>query len=612
MFGIVVWYYRINMFRMLLPLSFDSQGEENMDFLQKYMKEYWKPFSVAVVFLMLEALCDLALPTIMSDIIDVGVAAKRMDVVVRLGSFMVLITALGAVMASIRNILSSQVSFKFGAELRLDLFKKIQSLSLDKIGSFERASLVTRLTNDVTQVQNFVNGLMRIFVRAPLLCIGSVIMAVRLNPHLAVVLLVVVPIVGLLIVFNMAVGFPRFIRVQNALDQVNLVIREYLSGVRVVKAFNRFDYEVQKFAGTNAEYQSRSIHAMRTMVMFSPAIMLTMNAGIIAVIWLGGLRVQSGQMQVGHIIAFIHYMTQILFSLMLISMVFLTFVRAKASVLRIGEVFRQVNTMTWKEDVECSSDPAAKGRVDFENVSFSYEGTAGAPAVKHLTFTCMPGETVGIIGATGSGKSSLVSLIPRFYDADSGTVKVNGVDVRQIDPRKLRESIAFVPQQTVLFTGTIIDNIKWGKEDASTEEIEKAAKTAQAHEFITSLPDGYQTGLGQHGVNLSGGQKQRVSIARALASQPQILILDDCTSAVDSATEAKIKEALKTYAKDLTCLVIAQRITSVMDADKIIVLDRGEIVGLGSHIDLLQNCRVYQEIYRSQAGKEVREDGEPG
>ncbi|MCY9590835.1 ABC transporter ATP-binding protein [Paenibacillus chitinolyticus] len=593
-----------------------------MPISRKYISKYWKPFSAAVAFLTLEALCDLTLPTLMSKIIDVGVGGKQMDYVWRMGGIMLLVTALGAISASVRNVISSHVSQKFGAELRSDLFRKIQSLSFENIDRFDRASLVTRLTNDVTQVQMFVNGLMRVFVKAPLLCIGSLIMAARLNPPLSVILAVVVPVVGILIAINMKVGFPYFIKVQQALDRVNGIMREYLSGVRVVKAFNRFDYEVGKFGRANEEYRSRSVTAMRVMSAFNPGITLTVNFGIVAVLWLGGLRVDQGQMQAGHIIAFVNYMTQILFSLMLISMVFNMFVRARASAGRIGEIFAEENTMAAQIPVTTaaggssasSADKPASGTltgmqtggsVEFENVTFSYEGASGEPVLRRITFSCEPGQTVGIIGSTGSGKSTLVSLIPRFYDAVSGTVKVNGTDVRELEPSRLREKIAVVPQKTVLFTGTVADNLRWGKEDASPEEMEHAARMAEAHEFIAASPEGYETRLGQGGVNFSGGQKQRLSIARAIVRKPDILILDDCTSAVDAATEARIKDALKKYAEGLTCLLIAQRITSVMDADKIVVLDRGEIVGSGTHDELLGSCRVYREIFQSQMGKEV-------
>lgn len=574
-----------------------------MGFLAKYIKKYWKSFSLAVLFLTFEAISDLLMPTIMAKIIDVGVAGRDLGYVLKMGGLMLLITLFGAIAASTRSILASIVSQSFGSELRSDLYKKIQTLSFKNIDRFERASLITRLTNDVTQVQVFANGLMRIFVKSPLLAIGGLIMATRLNLHLSGVLIVVVPIVALFIILNLRLGFPMFSKVQKALDRVNGVMREYLSGVRVVKAFNRFDVEVNKFDKTNEEFKKQSITATRLMAVFSPAIMLTVNLGIVAVLWIGGYGVTNGNVQVGHIIAFINYMTQILFSLMMISMVFNMFVRAKTSAVRIGEVFSQEDDLTWEEGQ--TPPPVEKGRIEFSNVSFSYEGTSGEPVLKNINLSISPGETVGIIGSTGSGKSTLVGLIPRFYDVSAGRIKVDGEDIHHVDPKRLRDKIAFVPQKTILFTGSVEENIKWGKEDASTEEILKAAEIAGAHDFISASPEGYQTRIGQGGVNFSGGQKQRLSIARALIKNPEILILDDSTSAVDVTTEARIKSGLKKYAKSLTCLLIAQRITSIIDADKIVVMDHGEIVGIGKHEELLRDCRVYQEIYQSQVGKEV-------
>ena len=574
-----------------------------MGFLAKYIQKYWKSFSLAVLFLTFEAISDLLMPTIMAKIIDVGVAGRDIGYVLKMGGLMLLITLFGAIAASTRSILASNVSQNFGSELRSDLYKKIQTLSFKNIDRFERASLITRLTNDVTQVQVFANGLMRIFVKSPLLAIGGLIMATRLNLQLSVVLIVVVPIVALFIILNLRLGFPMFSKVQKSLDRVNGVMREYLSGVRVVKAFNRFDVEVNKFEKTNEEFKKQSISATRLMAVFSPAIMLTVNLGIVAVLWIGGYGVTNGNVQVGHIIAFINYMTQILFSLMMISMVFNMFVRAKTSAVRIGEVFSQEDDLTWAEGQNPA--PVEKGRIEFSNVSFSYEGTSGEPVLKNINLSISPGETVGIIGSTGSGKSTLVGLIPRFYDVSAGNIKVDGEDIHLVDPKRLREKIAFVPQKTILFTGSVEENIKWGKEDASTEEILKAAEIAGAHDFISASPEGYQTRIGQGGVNFSGGQKQRLSIARALIKNPEILILDDSTSAVDVTTEARIKEGLKKYAKGLTCLLIAQRITSIIDADKIVVMDHGEIVGIGKHEELLRDCRVYQEIYQSQVGKEV-------
>jgi ATP-binding cassette, subfamily B, multidrug efflux pump len=570
---------------------------------QRYLKKYWKPFSIAVLFLTLEAVCDLLMPTIMAKIVDVGIVNRDLDYVFKMGMVMLGVTLLGAVAASTRSIVASITSQNFGSELRSDLFRKIQHLSFKNINRYDRASLITRLTNDVGQVQMFVNGLMRIFVKAPLLAIGGLIMATRLNIQLSIVLAVVVPMVAVLIIQNMRMSLPLFAKVQQALDKVNGIMREYLSGVRVVKAFNRFDYEIEKFSGFNEEFQDKSIAVSRVIATITPFIMLIMNLGIVAVLWFGGYGVEKGTIQVGHVIAFTNYMTQILFSLMMISMVFNMFVRAKTSVTRIGVVLAEEDDMTWK--YESITSAGKGGRIDFENVSFSYEGAAGEPVLKNITFTCMPGETVGIIGSTGSGKSSLVGLIPRFYDTTNGKIKINGEDISQINPKALRQKIAIVPQKATLFTGTVKENIRWGREDASLEEMELAAQIADAYGFISESPEGYETRIGQGGVNFSGGQKQRMSIARALIKKPEILILDDSTSAVDVTTEARIKASLKKYAEGLTCLLIAQRISSVMDTDRIIVLDDGEIVGNGKHADLLKDCPTYQEIYQSQFGKEA-------
>ena len=573
-----------------------------MSYLKKYIGKYWKLFLLAVSCLTLEALCDLMQPTIMSKIIDVGVKQKNLDYVLQMGITMLLITALGAASAVSRNVISSNVSYKFGADLRSDLFRKIQNFTFSNIDKFETASLVTRLTNDVTQVQNFVNGTMRIFVKAPLLCIGSIVMATMLNPKMALILVAAVPIVALLIFISIRLGYPYFRKVQAALDKVNGVMREYLAGVRVVKAFNRFSYEEERFSAANVDLSSVSITATRIMAIFSPTISLTVNLGVITVLWLGGQRINTGDLKVGQVIAFINYMTQILSSLMMISFVFNAFVRARASSERINEVMSLENNMKIVEKPAELAD--FKGKLDFEHVYFSYNGESDDPVLKDISLTCLPGETLGIIGSTGSGKSSLVNLIPRFYDPVSGKIKLDGIDIKELDIDKLRNRIAIVLQKTVLFTGTISDNIKWGKENASEAEVEAAAKIANIQDFIAALPDGYSTLLGQGGVNLSGGQKQRVSIASALVRNPEILILDDCTSAVDMATEANIRQALKKYSEKLTCIIIAQRITSVMDADRIIVLDDGEIAGLGTHEELMRSCGVYRDIYHSQIGRE--------
>lgn len=572
-----------------------------MSYLKYYIHKYWKGFLTAVFFVTLEALCDLMQPTIMSRIVDKGVVNRNLNYVLDMGGVMLLITAFGAVAASVRNVMASNVSQRFGAELRSDLFKKIQNLSFENIDRFEGASLVTRLTNDVTQVQNFVNGLMRIFVKAPLVGLGSIIMAARLNLRLSIILFVIVPIVGILIYVNMKFAYPYFVKMQKTLDNVNSTMREYLSGVRVVKAFNRFDYEIERFQIKNEEFTQTSTTAMKVTSVFTPAIALIVNFGIVMVLWIGGINVNKGNMHVGEIIAFTNYMTQILFSLMMVTNVFTMFVRAKASSQRIGEVFSEENSMVNGKE---TAMPFEKETLEFENVFFSYNKDK-EPVLKDISFSLNKGETIGIIGSTGSGKSTLVNLIPRFYDCTNGRIKIHGIDVRNMDFKYLRDKVAVVPQKALLFSGTIMENLKWGNEKADFDEVKEASKVAMANDFIEKLPEGYETKIGQGGVNLSGGQKQRVSIARALLKKSEILILDDSTSAVDTDTEVQIRERLKKYAKDLSCILIAQRITSVMSADKIIVLDDGEIKGIGKHEELLKSCSIYKDIFLSQIGKEM-------
>ncbi|WP_434735231.1 ABC transporter ATP-binding protein [Clostridium luticellarii] len=570
-----------------------------MKFMKKYVDKYWKGFFLAILCLTVEALCDLMQPTIMSKIVDVGVADKNMDYIVKNGLLMLGITALGAVGASGRNILSGMVSQNFSADLRQDLFKEVQNFSFQSIDKFERSSLITRLTNDVTQVQNFVNSLMRIAVKAPIICLGSIIMAARLNLRLSIIIFAVISLVALLIFLNMKMGYPYFIKVQRALDKVNSVMREYLSGVRVVKAFNRSDYENERFKNFNEDLGRLSIKSMRFMSIFSPGINLVINIGIVFVLWIGGLYVNSGTMQVGQIIAFTNYMTQILFSIMIISAVFNTFVRFRASAGRIFEIFEDENEGSSNGLL---SDFKVNGKIEFENVSFSYGD--GHKAVENVSFVCMPGETIGIVGATGSGKSTLVNLIPRFYDTTSGIIKIDGVDIKNIDEKALRDKIALVPQKTILFTGSVLENIRWGKENASLQEVKEAAGIAQADEFISKFPEKYDTRIGQGGVNFSGGQKQRVSIARAIVRKPSVLILDDCTSAVDASTEVEIRKKLKNYSDKLTCIIIAQKIASVISADKIVVMDNGKLAGMGRHDELIKNCQVYKDIFLSQVGRE--------
>lgn len=572
----------------------------NFGYLSKYINRYKKQFFIALTFLILETVGDLIQPTIMSWIIDKGVRKGDMNYVLKLGGLMFIMTALGATCAVIRNIVSSKVSQSFGADLREDLYIKIQGFSFDNIDEFQDASLITRLTNDVNQIQNFSHGMMRVFVKAPVLGIGAIIMAFILNPKMALILLGVVPVVSAIIAVNLKISYPIFTRIQKALDKVNGVMREYLAGIRVVKAFNRFNYERERFKTVNRDLKDVTLKGMRIVAIFHPLVALSVNIGIVLVLWTGGLRVNVGSMEVGKIMAFINYMTQVLFALMIMTRVLNMFIRAKASAERIGEVFEAENTILIKDNPAQISNE--EGRLEFNNVHFKYHLDSGY-VLNSIDFSANPGETLAIIGSTGSGKSTLINLIPRFYDVVEGEVRIDGIDVKEFNPNELREKIAIVPQKVLLFTGSIKDNIKWGDEKASDEEVEEVAKIAQAHDFIISFNEGYDTYLGQGGVNLSGGQKQRVSIARALIKKPSILILDDSTSAVDLITERKIRKGLKEYLKDTTTILIAQRITSVMDADKVLVMDKGRIVGVGAHEELLKTCEVYQDIYYSQIGK---------
>ena len=574
----------------------------SFSYLNKYMKRYKNQFFIALTFLILETMGDLIQPTIMSRIIDKGVKQGDMDYIIKLGGLMLLMTLLGASFAIIRNIVSSRVSQSFGADLREDLYIKIQGFSFDSVDEFQDASLITRLTNDVNQIQNFSHGLMRIFVKAPVIGIGATFMAFLLNPKMALILLVIVPIVGVIIYFNLKVSYPIFSNIQKALDKVNGVMREYLAGIRVVKAFNRYTYERSRFKNVNEDLKDITLKGMRTVAIFSPMIAFTVNIGIVLVLWLGGYSANAGAMEVGKIMAFVNYMTQVLFSLTMMSRLLNVFIRSKASSDRIKEVFNEDSSILVRENPETIKDP--KGQIEFENVSFKYKNSSKY-ILEDISFKVNPGETLAIIGSTGSGKTSLINLIPRFYDVNKGQIKIDSKNIAELDPEKLREQIALVPQKTLLFTGSIKDNIKWGNKDASDEEVELVAKISQAHDFIASFNEGYNTYLGQGGLNLSGGQKQRISIARALIKKPSILILDDSTSAVDLITERKIKEGLKEYLTVTTTLLIAQRITSVMDADKILVMDRGKIVGFGNHEELMKDNEVYQDIYDSQIGKGV-------
>jgi len=555
-------------------------------------------FFLAVGCVMLEVLCDLLQPTLMSIIIDKGISTNDMSMVLKYGFIMIGVSIFGAFIAINRNRFATTVAQDFGADLRLDVFNKIQSFDFDNIDKFERGSLITRLTNDITNIQNFIYGLMRIFVRAPLLAIGCIIMSIRLDLKMALIVLTIVPIVGGLIYLNLRYGYPYFLKVQRSIDKVNGVIREYLRGVRVVKAFNRFDFEEERFENVNDDLTCKSIASMRFMAVFNPIITLIVNISIAIIIWSGATRVNLGTIQVGKVVAFTNYMTQLLFALMSTTMIFSSLIRAKTSSERINEIFLEENNI--KEIKDKTYNSSEKGNIKYENVTFSYKGLKGDPIIDDISFTLERGMTLGIVGSTGSGKTTLVNLIPRFYDAKLGKILIDGIDIRNYTFEELRAKISIVPQKTVLFSGTIKENIRWGKEDATDDEIVEVCKIADADSFISGFNKGYDSIIGQGGSNLSGGQKQRIAIARALIKRPEILILDDSTSALDTDTEYRIRKSLKEYSKDMTTILIAQKVSSVINADKIIVLDHGKIVGEGTHDELMSNCETYKDIYKSQ------------
>lgn len=575
-----------------------------MSLLFAYARRHVWGFLLSIGVLSLETLGDLLQPTLMARIIDQGVARQDMGLVLKVGGLMLLVTAFGATAAVIRNLVSSRVSQTIGNEIRSDLFRKIQAFRVPDLDRFETASLVTRLTQDVGQVQNFLHGLMRIFVKAPLMAIGSVVLSISLSPSLSLIVIAIIPLVAVLIVLNLKIGYPLFMKVQGAMDRMGGILREYLSGIRVVKAYGRFDHEGQRFQKANDDMADISLRTARTMAFFGPMTALVVNLGIVAVLWYGGFLAGKGRMEVGKILAFIQYMTQLLFSLMMVSFVFQTFARARASATRIQEV-HAVATGDFPKPAALTARPTRGASLAFEGVSFAYDSAPHLPVLTGVNFSVEPGGTVGIIGSTGSGKTSLAHLVPGLQVPTSGRILFGGLELDRI-PREIRQArIALVPQKVTLFTGTIGENLRWGKADATEEDLIRAARLAQAHDFIAAFPEGYGTVLGQGGVNLSGGQKQRLCIARALVREPDLLILDDAVSAVDTATENRIREGLASLGGGVTTLLIAQRITSVMNCATIVVLEEGRVAGTGTHRELLDGCEVYRDIFRSQIDRHL-------
>lgn len=571
--------------------------------LFKYLRPYLFYVILAPVMMMLEVGGELILPAIMSKIIDVGVANNDLGYIIQHGLYMLLASAIGVFGGVSCTIFAAKASQNFGTDVRGALFEKVQSFSFVNLDKFHTSSLVTRLTNDITQLQQVVLMILRALVRAPLLFTGGLLMAFILNPYLTRILFLGVIILALTLYIIIKSGFTLFMAVQEKIDKVNIVMRENLSGVRVVKAFVRSELEKEKFAKSNIDLRDATIRAFRVITLNMPLMMVIMNVTTVIVLWVGGGQVISGQMSTGKLMAYITYLTQILMSLMMVGMVLLNITRSKACAERINKVldteFDIVNPQNPVEN--CINN----GNIEFKNVMFRYPQSTGEPVLENINVKILCGQTIGILGETGAGKSTFVNLIPRLYDVSEGAILLDGIDVRNMRLEYLRQSIGVVLQKSILFSGTIKDNIKWGKPEATDEEVYDAAKKAQAYDFIMQLPDKFNTEIGQMGVNLSGGQKQRISIARTIIKEPKILILDDSTSALDLTTESKIQSMLIESMPNTTKIIIAQKISSVMQADNIIVIQSGTIAGFGKHDELLKTNDLYRDIYNSQIKEEA-------
>ena len=586
--------------------------------LLKNLKPYTLLIIGVIVFVFLQSLSELYLPTLMSDIVDIGVVKGDINYIIRTGGWMILFAVLAMISSVLGSYLAAKVATGFGRDLRTKVFTKVESFSLEEFDEKGTASLIIRTTNDITQIQRLVLTMLRMFLRAPLIFIGGIIMAVSKDAKLSLVFMVILPILSIIIFFVAKKSMSLFKSMQIKLDKLNLVLREYLTGIRVIRAFDREVYEKKKFHKANLNLTETAIKVNKLMAILMPLMILILNLTIVAIIWFGSIRIESGGMQVGDLMAFIQYASRIMFSLIMVSMIFIMLPRAAVSANRINEVLEvkpkikdPIILKDNKLEVEKNgltsesyrSEKDKRGYLEFDKVSFCYQG-AEEPVLKNISFRANPGELTAIIGSTGSGKSTLINLIPRFYDVTSGRILTDGVDIRELTQEKLRAKIGLVPQKAVLFTGTIAENISFGNNNLSRDEIIRAAEIAQAAEFISTMKQGYDSPIAQGGTNLSGGQKQRLAIARALAKHPEIYIFDDSFSALDFKTEAKLRVAIKKEIKNATALVIAQRVTTVMDADQIIVLDEGKIVGIGKHQELIKTCKVYREIVASQLSEE--------
>ena len=595
------------------PTNADLTRKETTELkrYKKYITPYLSAFVIGPLMMLTEVAGEVMLPKFMSMIINNGVASRNVAYIGKMGTLMVLTVLFMAVGGILGAYFSAKASISFTSDMRNDLFRKVQQFSFENIDDYSTGSLVTRLTNDVQQVQNVLMMGLRMALRAPGMFLGALIMAFMMNRQLAVIILIVIPLLLAAILLILKTAFPRFGEMQRRLDRLNSGIQESLTNVRVVKSFVREDHEIEKFSKLNDDLKESSLRALRIVIATMPVMMFAMNVTTLAVVWYGGNIIIAGKMPVGDLTAFTTYIVQILMSLMMLSMVFLQSSRASASMKRINEIFDTEINLT-DDNAENKDKKVTEGRVEFKNVSFGYSGENGRKdlVLEGISFTAEPGQTIGIIGSTGSGKTSLVQLIPRLYDVTGGEVLVDGVNVKEYSLKHLREGVGMVLQKNILFSGTIEENLRWGNEDAPMEDVIRFSESAQADPFVKTFKNGYDTEMGQGGVNVSGGQKQRLCIARALLKRPKILILDDSTSAVDTATEAKIRESLYHDLKDTTKIIIAQRISSVQEADQILVLEDGKIIGHGTHEELLKTCEAYSEIYTTQIGNQSIRAGE--
>jgi ATP-binding cassette subfamily B protein len=569
--------------------------------LLRFLKPYRAVLVLVVVLAFAQAMANLYLPTLFANIVDNGIIKGDTGYIWRTGGIMLLITLGGTIAAVVGIFFSSQVATGFGKIIRAKLFTHVAQFSLHEFDTVSTSSLITRTTNDTTQVQQVMILMLNMMITAPFTLVAGIILALNQDVGLTWILVVVIPILVGAIVILMSKAIPLFRIMQKKLDKLNLILDEGLTGVRVVRAFDRKKYEEHRFDEANLELTNVAIKVNRLVALLMPIMMLCLNVSSVAILWFGAIRINNGQMQIGALIAFLQYAMLILFALLMISMMFIMLPRAAASADRINEVLAIEPEI--KDPDRVKRADKQKGYVEFQNVIFSYPG-AEEPAISHISFSAVPGEVTAIIGGTGSGKSTLVSLIPRFYDIDSGHLLVDGVDVREMSQEHLRSKIGFVPQKAVLFSGTVAENIRYGKEDATDEEVRHAADVAQATEFISEMQDGFNSVIAQGGTNVSGGQKQRLSIARALVRKPEIYVFDDSFSALDFKTDAKLRAALKQETREATVLIVSQRVSTIMDADQIIVLDEGRIAGIGTHRDLMRSSEVYREIVSSQLSLE--------